>query len=209
MKKLSREEIQKIESLLLKLNIKFIDVRLELTDHLATEFEQNSEYVLLEDFLKTKVNFIKDFETKRQKTIHWSYQKKLWNRLAMFFYKPIYIPITFSLFSFVYWLQSLQPNKTSVLVLITSLATIHFTAIILSLKDYKALKKLQFAQPLYAIMALPSLFLYTMGAAKPLLENQYFFIAFWFLAILFNIAGIITLYHKRNQIVDYSKLIFK
>lgn len=55
MQTLSKEDIQFIECFLLKLNIKFIDVRLELTDHLATEFEQESKYILLEDFLKTKV----------------------------------------------------------------------------------------------------------------------------------------------------------
>jgi hypothetical protein len=93
------------------------------------------------------------------------------------------------------------------LVLIISLSIIHFWALITGFSHRKTFKKLQMAQPLYSIMALPSLFLYTMGAAKPLLENQYFFIAFWFLAILFNIAGAIELRNKKNRILEYSKTI--
>lgn len=205
--KLSQENIQFIDNYLIKLKVKFVDVRLELIDHLASDFEASNKEEQLVDYLKSKIDFIKDFEKKRQKTIHWSYQREMWRRLAMFFYKPNYLPFTIVFGFLVYWIQKLQPNKTVTLVLIISLSIIHFWALITGYSHHKAFKKLQMAQPLYSIMALPSLFLYTMGAAKPLLENQYFFIAFWFLAILFNIAGGIELRNKKNKILEYSKTI--
>ncbi len=202
--KLSQQQIKQIDNYLIKLKVKFVDVRLELIDHLASDFEQSDKQGLLEDYLKSKIKFIQDFVKQRQKTIHWSYQKQMWQRLFMFFYKPTYLPFTIIMGLGLYWLQKIQPNKTSIFVLIISLVILHFWSLVGSYGHYKTFKKLQIAQPLYAIMALPSLFLYTMGAAKPLLENPYFFIAFWFLAILFNVAGAIELYNKKNKILDYS-----
>ncbi|MEQ3663673.1 MULTISPECIES: hypothetical protein [unclassified Olleya] len=203
--KLSKENIQFIDNYLIRLKIKYVDVRLELIDHLASDFEASNKEEQLVDYLKSKIDFIKDFEKKRQKTIHWSYQREMWRRLAMFFYKPNYLPFTIVFGFAVYWMQQFQPNKAFTLILIVSLSIIHFWALITGFSHYKTFKKLQMAQPLYSIMALPSLFLYTMGVAKPWLENQYFFIAFWFLAILFNIAGGIELRNKKNKILEYSK----
>jgi len=203
--KLSQRQINQIDNYLIKLKIKYVDVRLELIDHLASDFEASNKEEQLEDYLKSKIDFIQDFEKKRQKTIHWSYQREMWRRLAMFFYKPNYLPFTIVFGFAVYWMQQFQPNKALTLILIVSLSMIHFWALITGYSHYKIFKKLQMAQPLYSIMALPSLFLYTMGAAKPWLENQYFFIAFWFLAILFNIAGGIELLNKKNKILEYSR----
>jgi len=202
---LTEENIKQIDNYLIKLKIKYVDVRLELIDHLASDFEASNKEQQLEDYLKSKIDFIQDFEKKRQNTIHWSYQREMWRRLAMFFYRPNYLPFTVVFGFAVYWMQQLQPNKAFILILIVSLSIIHFWALITGYSHYKTFKKLQMAQPLYSIMALPSLFLYTMGVAKPWLENQYFFIAFWFLAILFNIAGGIELRNKKNKILEYSK----
>ncbi|PKG52071.1 hypothetical protein [Olleya sp. 1-3] len=204
---LTEENIKQIDNYLIKLKVKFVDVRLELIDHLASGFEASNKEEQLVDYLKSKIDFIKDFEKKRQKTIHWSYQREMWRRLAMFFYKPNYLPFTIVFGFAVYWMQHLQPNTAFTLILMVSLSIIHFWALITGFSHLKTFKKLQMAQPLYSITALPSLFLYTMGAAKTLLENQYFFIAFWFLAILFNIAGGIELRNKKNRILEYSKTI--
>ncbi len=173
--KLSKENIQFIDNYLIKLKIKYVDVRLELIDHLASDFEASNKEEQLVDYLKSKIDFIKDFEKKRQKTIHWSYQREMWRRLAMFFYKPNYLPFTIVFGFAVYWIQQLQPNKAFTLILIVSLSIIHFWALITGFSHYKTFKKLQMAQPLYSIMALPSLFLYTVGAATPWLEKSLFF----------------------------------
>lgn len=203
--KLSQKQINQIDNYLIKLKVKYVDVRLELIDHLASDFEASNKDQQLEGYLKSKIDFIQDFEKKRQKTIHWSYQREMRRRLAMFFYKPNYLPFTIVFGFAVYWIQQLQPNKAFTLILIVSLSIIHFWALITGYSHHKTFKKLQIAQPLYSIMALPSLFLYTMGEAKPWLENQYFFISFWFFAVLFNIAGAIELRNKKNKILEYSK----
>ncbi len=208
MEKLSREEIQKIESFLLNLNIKFIDVRLELTDHLATEFEQNSEYVLLEDFLKTKVNFIKDFETKRQKSIHWSYQRLLLKQLSKFFYVPKLLFFNVLIFLIVYGFVNISQLKNGYVTILLSIFTINIIGFAKRAYNEKEFKKLQIAQPLYSIMALPSLFLYFANLIKePLLEQPIIFIVYFFIGLLINISGLMVLLRKKKDIQEYYKMI--
>jgi len=208
MKKLSREEIQKIESFLLNLNIKFIDVRLELTDHLATEFEQNSEYVLLDDFLKTKVNFIKDFETKRQKSIHWSYQRLLLKQLSKFFYVPKLLFFNVLIFLIVYGFVNISQLKNGYVTILLSIFTINIIGFAKRAYNEKEFKKLQIAQPLYFIMALPSMFLYFANLIKQsLLEQPIIFIVYFFIGLLMNISGLMVLLRKKKDIQEYYKMI--
>ena len=62
MAKLTKENIQFIDSYLKKKGVKYLDVRVELIDHLSTAFEENSNYGLLIDFLNTKEVFISEFQ---------------------------------------------------------------------------------------------------------------------------------------------------
>ena len=84
--KLTKENIQFIDNYLKKRGVKYLDVRVELIDHLSTEFEDNSNYALLIDFLNTKEAFISEFQKKRHSKIHWSYQKQLWLEFFKGFY---------------------------------------------------------------------------------------------------------------------------
>lgn len=72
--KISKQNIQFIDSYLKKRGIKYLDVRVELIDHLSTDFEEYSKVVLLEDYLKSKLQFINTFEKNRQSKLHWHYQ---------------------------------------------------------------------------------------------------------------------------------------
>ena len=72
----------------------------------------------------------------------------------------------------------------------------------------KDFKKLQIAQPLYSIMALPSLFLYLSNIIKtPLLEQPIFFVIYFYIALLFNVSGLMVLLKKKNDISNYYKMI--
>ena len=208
MQTLSKEDIQFIECFLLKLNIKFIDVRLELTDHLATEFEQETKYILLEDFLKTKVRFIKDFETKRQKSIHWSYQRLLLKQVIKFYYKPKFIIFNVLIFLIVYSFVNFSQLKNGFISLLLTIFIINMVGFAKRSYKEKDFKKLQIAQPLYSIMALPSLFLYLSNIIKtPLLEQPIFFVIYFYIALLFNVSGLMVLLKKKNDISNYYKMI--
>ena len=69
MDKLTKENIQFIDKYLVKRGVKYLDVRVELIDHLASEYEEKSQLSLIEDYLTTKHTFIKDFTKKQQKSM--------------------------------------------------------------------------------------------------------------------------------------------
>jgi hypothetical protein len=210
MQKLTKEDVQFIDQYLIKNDIKFWDVRIELIDHLATEFEQESEYLLLEDYLNSKRNFIRDFEKKRQKSIHWSYQRQLLKRTTYFFYRPKYFLVSILLFLSVSFLilnfgEKLGLGAFAFLIILSQLG-----AIFGYFKSNKILKKVQSAQPLLSVMSLPSLFLYGFTPIKEyVLENQTVFIGYVYVAILFNISGFIEVLSVKKTLIKRYQYIIK
>lgn len=207
---LSVEEIRFIDNYLIDKKIEYIDVRLELIDHLASEYEENSEGNLLEDFLKSKRFFILDFVENRQKKIHWSYQKQLWTRLAMFFYKPKYVfglTLLFICLSFFILKYGKEIGISVLLIPVFVLQVVpYFSYYIFN----KSLKKIQSAQSLLSIMSLPFLFLPFAHFIKGVvLENQFIFICYVLAAFLFNISGLLEVLDKKKKIIKRYKSILE
>jgi cation transport ATPase len=207
---LSKEEIKFIDDFLIRNRVKFVDVRLELVDHLATEFQEESNYSLLEDYLNSKLFFIRDFVRKRQKSFHWSYQKQLWKRLSYFFYKPTYFLTAVLLLVIVSFLTLNYGEKGGGWIFIILIVLSQLGAIYVYIKSNKSLKKVQSAQPLLSVMSLPSLFLYSFAYIKEyLLENQAVFVSYVFVAILFNISGFIELLNIKREVIQKYQLLIK
>lgn len=208
--KLTKEQIQSIDDFLIKNKIKFIDVRLELIDHLATEFEQESKLSLLEDFLCTKKQFIKTFKKKRQKTVHWSYQRQLWTRFFMFFYKPNYLVYTILTGVIIYASITFLNPKASFIFCGLSLTIPLFISVFSNFKYEKPFKKIQSAQSVFGIMSLPSLFLFSLNVLKDsFIENAYLFAAYWFIGFLLNVSGVLEVKRRKAEIIDKYKSFIK
>ncbi len=207
--KLSQEQIQYIDNYLQFIGVKFIDVRIELIDHLATEFETESEYVLLGDFLRTKRNFARKFEKQWDRSKHWGYQKSLLKRIMSYFssVKNVFILLMIG-FSIFLSIVSLEETVVKLLFFI-SLITPQIIYMYLGRKPKGMHKKILSAKYMGSIMALPSMFLYLLGLTIPLLkENTIWFFFYWFAAMVFNIAGIQEVLKCKNQILkNYSDLI--
>lgn len=203
MKKLTKENIKLIDEFLIKNKVKFIDVRLELIDHLASDFENQLYQGSLERFLDTQKDFVEEFIKKRQKTIHWSYQRQLWRRFLMFFNKTDYLAYTLLIGVVLYFLIYGLSQKSNLILFGLTLLTPLFIAVFYQFKHSKPFKKIQSAQSVFSIMALPSLFLYVFNPlADFLLANNYAFMVYWFLAFLFNVSGLIEVYKRKNEIID-------
>jgi hypothetical protein len=207
--KLTKENIKYIDDYLIENKVKYIDVRLELIDHLASEFEEKSDCVLLEDFLMTKRYFIKSFVIERQKIIHWSYQKQLWKRFSLFFYKPKYLLVTLIISALIYFSFTTLSEKTVKHLFMFSLFIPNVMVIFFQIKGNKLFKKVQSASTVFAIMSLPALFLYSASIILDfLIVNSYFFFSYWLVALLFSVAGLIEIYIKKTEIIKkYSSLI--
>jgi len=201
MKTLSKEHIQIIDDYLIKHGVKFMDVRLELIDHLASEFEEDSKYVLLNDFLVDKHTLIKTFEKQRQKSMHLAYQRRFWQRLLMFLYKPEYMILMLMVFGLLYYTFNFIPSKINMFVVILFLAIPQVLQLVAYYRPSKMYKRVQSFQYILSAMALPSLFLYMLSAVKSWLipENELLFFWYCFIAAIFNLAGIIEVYRIKKE----------
>lgn len=207
--KLTKEQIQFVDNYLQFLGVKFLDVRLELIDHLATEFETESQYVLLEDFLRTKGNFVRKFQKQWDRSKHWGHQKSLLKSVISYFIsvKNIFVLL---MIGFTLYLSFINFGETVVKILFfVSLTVPQVIYFYLGYKPKGMHKKILSAKYMGSIMSLPSMFLYLLGLISPLLkENTIWFFIYWLIAIVFNIAGIQEVLKCKNQIIkNYSDLL--
>lgn len=207
--KLTKEDIQFIDDFLKTKKIKHLDIRVELLDHLATEFEERSNYVLIEDFLLSKVDFILEFNEKQKKTIHWSYQKLLWVQFAKFFYQSKFIVMLIALAIIGYAAFNLFSLKTVSFIWFVTLAVLLLYPIYYQIRYSKALKKVQSMQSLFTITSLPSVFLYTFGALKDFLfETLTALILYYSVSLLLGLSAVIVIENNRRRIIEkYVQLV--
>ncbi|WP_179375513.1 hypothetical protein [Winogradskyella wichelsiae] len=201
--RLEKEDIQFIDDFLIYKKIKHLDIRVELIDHLATEFEDSSAYVIIEDFLLSKVNFILEFDKKQKKTIHWSYQKLLWVQFAKFFYQLKFVVIFIALEIFGYIIFNLFSLKTFSFIWLTTLAILLLYPIYYQIRYSKALKKVQSMQSLFSITSLPSVFLYTFGVLKDyLFETPTVLVLYFSISLLLSLSAVIVIENNRRKIIE-------
>ena len=208
--KLSHEQIQYIDHYLQFLGVNFIDIRSELIDHLASEFENSADKLSLEDFLKTKGKFVRNFQKQWHNTKHWCYQKALLIRVVRFLITPRYILVSLFALSGIYTAtHSFSRNWYGFFFL----ATIVIPQIVLAVlynRPKGMYKQIQSAQYMLSIMALPSMFLYLFGGLSEWLrENPTCFISYWFFALIFNLAGLQEVISCRNQILRHYKYLIR
>ncbi len=205
--KLKENQITYIDRYLQFLGVKFLDVRIELIDHLASQFENDSEYVLLEDFLRTKKGFVRAYQKNLDKKRHWSYQKSLFKRIAKFFVSPKYLLITLLIGGIVYLSEHYLGRNYRNIFCLTTLIIPQILHYYLYSKPKGMNKKIQSAKYIISIMSIPSMFLYVAWTAIES-ENTILFMLYWFLGIIFNISGIVEVIACRNKIVKtYTNLI--
>jgi len=201
--KLTKEDIKFIDDFLINKKIKHLDIRVELIDHLATEFEERSAYVFIEDFLLSKVNFILEFDKRQKKAIHWSYQKLLWVQLAKFFYQLKFVIIFIALEILVYTAFKLFSLKAFSFIWLATIAILMLYPIYYQIRDSKALKKVQSMQSLFTITSLPSVFLYAFGVLKDyLFETPIVLVLYFSVSLLLSLSAVIVIENNRRKIKE-------
>ncbi len=208
--KLTKEEIKYIDSFLKKKKIKYLDIRVELLDHLATDFEDNSSYSFIDDYLLSEEVFIKNFAKKQQRTIHWSYQKQLWVQFANFFYKPKFLLLLMGLIVLGYSMLVFFSLKTFSFIWFAALALLILYPLYYQTKYAKVVKKIQSMQSLFTITALPSIFLYVFGRLKDILfSTPLFLIGFCAISFLLGLSAVIIIEKERKKVLEkYHQLVF-
>ncbi|WP_034060326.1 hypothetical protein [Lacinutrix jangbogonensis] len=207
MVELRKEDIKKIDEFLIRHKVKFIDVRIELIDHLASKHELESQTEKLHAFLMRNRDFIKTFTKERQSKIHWIYQKQIIKQVALFFYKPRFIIFTaliaFALFS----IKELNIQKVTLWLFLISIVIPLAIALYKQIRTSSKLKKMQSYQTVCGIMSMPSLFLFTPVNAYLPFDSNLFYI-YWFTALIFGISGLIVFNRLLKETnINYSKIV--
>jgi len=207
--KLNKKQIKQIDDFLEIRKIKYLDIRVELLDHLATDFEENSNDSFLEDYLISKGDFVSDFAKKQQKTIHWTYQKQLWIEFVKFFYKPKLLILLFGLIGLGYLFLYFFNLKEFGFVCYFVLLILVFYPLLYQIKYYKAIKKVQSMQSLFTVTSLPSVLLHSSLLTKDLLEEySLLIIVYWFFSLLLGLSAIIIIEKDREKVLEkYYQLI--
>ena len=87
------------------------DTRIELTDHLISDFEATSENGNLSQYLSNEVGFIKRFVFNRVNEHQKNYRKQTWKQFFRFFSDLKLIPITFLTIMLFYLLSENLKDK--------------------------------------------------------------------------------------------------
>ncbi|MBJ2173489.1 hypothetical protein JBL43_04530 [Aureibaculum sp. A20] len=206
--KLTKQQIAFIDIFLMEKNIKYLDVRFELLDHLVSDFE-NYDNIDLNKYLNSKINFINNFTEKRKSSIHWSYQKQLWLRFFDFFIKIKYVYISILSFMYTYILVFKFETKTALLLAFIPICIMQVISWFFAYNfKNKENKKLISALYIANIMSLPSLFLYVVTPIKDILnQNKILFFIYCFVGICLNIAGLIEVSLKRKATLKKYKIL--
>ena len=160
--KLVKQDLRNIDRWLAKNDIKYVDIRYELMDHLISEYENLENYPDLESFLIERLAWCKEVAKKKQIALQRSYFKEVWKQLLGLFStkKTLFILIIIcSIYGIIYPLLTSKQFKWALAT--PFLVVFLYQAYLLFFKSFNAKKQKEYI----SISAL-------IGAVQPHLENR-------------------------------------
>ncbi|WP_405610231.1 hypothetical protein [Polaribacter sp. Asnod1-A03] len=183
----------------------------ELMDHVILDFEATTRNGNLSQYLGEHSSFIYNYKgscKSKESTIHWRYQKELWQIFFSFFYRLKYLPITI-LTILVFYFLFLKINLSTKTLGVTFILVITVPAIfgiILTYHKNKTVRKLVPFKYLANVMSLPSMFLYLFSPISDFLkENRILFFLYVLIAFGLHISGVLLISEKRKNILEKYK----
>ncbi|MBT8188344.1 MAG: hypothetical protein KJO73_11685 [Croceitalea sp.] len=213
--KLTQENIQQLDKRLQVSGIKYLDVRVELIDHLVTEYEAMDNAQDWNLFVKNRLPWCKKVMKDKSKTTHWSYQRSLWKT---FFEILKETRVLFGIIFFIGLMFFIRPWLTDgqyFMALILPMLTFLIWQIALMVKNGLGKEKRNScisAKYLFNIFALPNLILYLLNLLlqlnRDLVLNQFFIIPYVIFGSLLGLAAIRLFRKKRDVVIaEYNKLV--
>jgi hypothetical protein len=182
------------------------DDKIELKDHIISDFEMNRNGNLSQ-YLSEELGFIKKFIGSKLKVIHKSYRRKTIDEAFSFFTSIKKTPITIAVFLIIYLLTTyLNGTVLIVFFYVSVLSFFIYSQFFLNIKkkDRKKLDRIEYlGQEMwlpYLMMSLPFNLAVT---ADFMLINSMFFSTYWFVAIAYSVAAIIVM--KKEKTIIYEK----
>lgn len=201
--KLKQGNIKYIDNWLQFSGINYMDVRYELVDHLVSEYEQSDQEISIESFVKNRLNWCKATAKKKESTMHWGVQKRLWRRfLSLFTEWKVIVPLVAYFILVLSLREGFSIRETRLLFLAPVFLTIGAFLYQAISQGYWSKKqglneKFLGLQKLQTLFALPHVFLtvfcypsmWSINEGK-IFDNIYIFLPCVFLISILNIAAI-------------------
>jgi len=174
------------------------ETRIELIDHLVSDFETTSENENLSQYLSNELEFTKKFVLNKVKIIESNYTKNVWQEYFSFFTTIKRIPITAFVFFIIYVLSKNMNDTFVILTFFISVFGIYGYSLYLPTKNLsKKLRKTPQVQTLgkgitMGIPYIMSLVVIFSEIKIILLESKVFFSLYWFFAFSLGVSVIIV-----------------
>ncbi|WP_339881360.1 hypothetical protein [Polaribacter vadi] len=185
--------------------------RIELIDHLISDFEATTENGNLSQYLSNEIEFIRRFMRTRVKLLKANYDRDVWQEYFTFFTSIKRIPVTLFCFFCIYFLSQNLNDKFSYLGFFFSVMVVYLYTLIAQPSNLpKKIKKLTEIQLLGKgiTMGIPYIMCMIVLFSEirtVLLESRIFFTFYWFFAFSLSVAVIIIMNQKKNIIIRKYK----
>ncbi|WP_299834265.1 hypothetical protein [uncultured Tenacibaculum sp.] len=180
--------------------------KIELMDHLICDFELNGNGNLSQ-FLSTKLYFIEQQKSKREKILNKLYLKEMFKEFLTFFSDFKRILVTLFVFLFIFCLTKYFNNKIILASFAISLFIIQLYGVYISFVE-KRLRKLEEFKALAAVTYLPSSIIIFSSYIKNPLKYIELFTFFWFLIFILTLSFVLYIKRKKNELIKkYNFLI--
>lgn len=182
------------------------ETRIELVDHLISDFEATTTNGNLSQYLSNEMEFIKNFISAKVKLLNANYNRDVWQEYLSFYSDIKKLPTTLFVFFVIYFLTENLNNKFVWLSFFLSVFGIYGYSLIAQTKNIpKVIRKLPEVQLLgkgitMGIPYLMCMVIFIDEIRVVLLESSVLFSFYWFFALSLSIAAIIVL-HKRKKII--------
>tara|TARA_R110002050_G_scaffold235105_1_gene370986 strand:+ start:90 stop:740 length:651 start_codon:yes stop_codon:yes gene_type:complete len=182
--------------------------RIELIDHLISDFEATTENGNLSQYLSNEIEFVRTFVFNRISDLKKDYSKQTWKQFFSFFSDLKLIPITFLTIILFYLLSENLNDKWLWGSFTIIQTTIFMSSIFFGIIRNKKLKKLDEVKYLgseiwlsYILVCLPNIF----GFDSFLMSNTFLFIVYASFTIIYAFAALIIVREKRKHILEKYK----
>ncbi|WP_445748156.1 hypothetical protein [Polaribacter sp.] len=118
------------------------ETRIELIDHLISDFEATTDNGNLSQYLSNELEFIRKFVFSGASKVKKSYSKETWNQFFSFFTNTKLLPITISVVMLFYFLNENFSDKISYLTLIISQTIIFGYSVFAGMINKKELRNI-------------------------------------------------------------------
>ncbi|QOD59901.1 hypothetical protein H9I45_11140 [Polaribacter haliotis] len=184
------------------------ETRIELVDHLISDFEATTENGNLSQYLSNELGFIRKFVFTDRKKFKSTYSKETWLKFSNFFTDLKLLPFSLLIIIAFYFLSENVNNKTLYLVLLISQTLVFAISVFFGSINKKQFRKLEEVQFLGSDIWLPFLLVSILSVEEIkdfILSYSLLFTVYASFVIIFGLAAFIVVRKNKKHILEKYK----